>query len=165
MAEIDVIAQDLLAQDEEDLLAQLGARSQTAAADPSSEDLSALEEPIAVPRASWNDMIELGQRVFGPASSGAYNLLCSPIGGDSALAKELDNLMNLKTAEASAKATALLTPVLTGSLGLPQSLAVVVGSLVVKKLAKGTSDFVCDNWQKNIEGATTSETGTPSDSK
>jgi hypothetical protein len=151
MANIDAVVQSLLELDEEELTAQVGARSQSIEIDPSTADLASLEsEPIAASRASFDDLIKIGQNVFGPASSGAYNLLCSPVGGDTDLAQQIDSLMNQKTAEASAKATALLSPILAGSLGLPQSLAVVVGALVVKKLAKGTSDFVCENWKKNL---------------
>ena len=62
--------------------------------------------------------------------------------------------MDQNTSEANAKATALLTPILA-SVGLPQSLAVVVGALLVKKLAKGTSDFICTTWKANIDGTAT----------
>jgi hypothetical protein len=151
MANVDEIVQSLLELGEEELTAQVGARSQSIEIDPDTGDLASLEsEPIATSRASFDDLIKIGQNVFGPASSGAYNLLCSPVGGDTDLAQQIDSLMNQKTTEASAKATALLSPILAGSLGLPQSLAVVVGALVVKKLAKGTSDFVCENWKKNL---------------
>jgi len=33
---------------------------------------------------------------------------------------------------------------------LPQSVAIVVGTLLVKKLAKGSSDFICTKWKQNI---------------
>lgn len=67
---------------------------------------------------------------------------------DPKLAQELSNLMEQKTSEAAAKATAIIAPVLKGSLGFPESLAVVLGALLVKKLVKGTSDFICTSWQK-----------------
>lgn len=63
--------------------------------------------------------------------------------------------MNEKTTEAAAKMTAAPTPVLVGSLGLPQSLAVMVGSLIVKKIAKGISDFICENWKATLDGSVT----------
>jgi len=152
MANVDAVVQSLLELDEEELTAQVGARFQSIEIDPNAADLASLEEePIAASRASLDDLIKIGQKVFGPASAGAYNLLCSPVGGDDELAQQINNLINQKTAEASAKATALLSPILVGSLGLPQSLAIVVGALLVKKLAKGTSDLVCDNWKRNIE--------------
>ncbi|MCG8363799.1 MAG: hypothetical protein MJA27_10775 [Pseudanabaenales cyanobacterium] len=45
---------------------------------------------------------------------------------------------------------------MTSSLGLPRSLAMVVEALLVKTLAKGTSDLICTNWQKTVEGGTDS---------
>jgi hypothetical protein len=154
MTDVDAIAQKLLKLSEEELTAEVGARAQNIEADPSAGDLEALEaEPRAASRASFDDLRKLGQNVFGPASSGAYKVLCSPVGGNSDLAKELDSLMTQKTSEAAAKATALLAPILVGQLALPQSLAVVVGALLVKKLSKGAGDFICNNWKKNIESA------------
>ena len=47
----------------------------------------------------------------------------------------------------------LLAPVLVGSLGLPQSIAVLVGTLIVKRVAKGTSNFVCENWEKSLNSS------------
>lgn len=41
--------------------------------------------------------------------------------------------MGEKTTEAAAKMASLLAPVLVGSSGLPQSIAVLVGTLIVKK--------------------------------
>jgi hypothetical protein len=153
MAEVEAVAQNLLTLGEEYLLAQIGARSQAIEASPRAASIDALEEEIPVARGAFDELLKAGQNVFAPASAQAYKLFCSPIGGDSDLAKELDKLMNEKTAEAAAKMTGLLAPVLVGSLGLPQSIAVMVGSLIVKKIAKGTSDFVCENWKMALEDA------------
>jgi hypothetical protein len=111
-----------------------------------------------VPRGAFDDLLKAGKNVFAPAGAQAYKILCSPIGGDSELAAELDKLMNQKTADAAAKMTAAITPVLVTSLGLPQSIAVMVGSLIVKKVAKGTSDFICENWKETLEGSATANT-------
>jgi len=100
--------------------------------------------------------------VFSSVSPKAYELFCSPIGGNTELAAELDKLMNQKTAEAAAKMTGLLAPVLVGSLGLPQSIAVLVGSLVVKKLAKGTSNLVCENWKESLPSTVSPSVGSES---
>ena len=159
MAEIEAIAQNLLALDEDDLMAQIGARSQAIEASPRAASIDSLEEEVPVPRGAFDDLLKAGKNIFAPASAQAYNLLCSPMGGNSDLAKELDKLMNEKTAEASSKMAVALAPVLVGSLGLPQSIAVMVGSLVVKKVAKGTSDFVCENWKATLDH---SETPAPS---
>jgi hypothetical protein len=100
-------------------------------------------------------LLKAGKNIFAPASAQAYKILCSPMGGDSELAAELDKLMNQKTADAAAKMTAAITPVLVTSLGLPQSIAVMVGSLIAKKIAKGTSDLICENWKATLEGSET----------
>lgn len=154
MAEIEAVAQNLLTLNEEDLMAQIGARSQAIETSPSAASIDSLEEELPVPRGAFNDLLKAGKNIFAPASAQAYQLLCSPVGGDSELAAELGKLMNEKTAEAAAKMTAALTPVLVGSLGLPQSIAVMVGSLIVKKVAKGASELVCENWKSTLEGAT-----------
>jgi hypothetical protein len=164
MAEVEAVAQNLLALDEDELLAQLGARSQAIEASPTAASIDSLEEEVPVPRGAFDDLLKAGKNVFAPASAQAYKILCSPIGGDSDLAKELDKLMNEKTAEAAAKMTAALTPVLVSSLGLPQSIAVMVGSLIVKKAAKGASDFICENWQATLEGSTTASVNSPESS-
>jgi hypothetical protein len=150
MAEVEAIARGLLELDEDELLAQIGVRDQAIEANPSAAAIESLNEEIPVPRGAFDDLLKAGKNVFAPASAQAYKLLCSPIGGDSELAAQLDQLMSEKTAEAAAKMTGLLTPVLVGSLGLPQSIAVMVGTLLVKKTAKGTSDLICENWKTSL---------------
>ena len=160
MAEVEAIASGLLALDEDELLAQIGVRDQAIATDPSAAAIESLDEEMPVPRGAFDDLLKAGKNVFAPASAQAYKLLCSPIGGNSDLAAQLDQLMSQKTTEAAAKMTGLLTPVLVGSLGLPQSIAVMVGTLLVKKAAKGTSDLICVNWNASLEGS--SEASDPS---
>ncbi|PSB17788.1 hypothetical protein C7B61_20660 [filamentous cyanobacterium CCP1] len=164
MAEVEVVAQSLLVLDEDDLMAQIGARSQAIEASPSAASIDSLEEELPVPRGAFDDLLKAGRNIFAPASAQSYKILCSPIGGDSELAAELNKLMNEKTAEAAGKMAAALTPVLVGSLGLPQSIAVMVGSLIVKKVAKGTSDFICENWKVTLEGSVSPSETTPESS-
>ncbi|HEY9639465.1 MAG TPA: hypothetical protein V6C57_03220 [Coleofasciculaceae cyanobacterium] len=156
MAEVEAVAKNLLELDEDDLMVQIGVRAQEIETTPRAASIEALEEDIPVPRGAFNDLLKAGNNIFGPASEQAYKVLCSPIGGDSQLTAELDKLMTEKTTEAAAKMTGLLTPVLVGTLGLPQSLAVLVGSLIVKKLAKGTSDLICVNWKTNLDATSAS---------
>ncbi|NJR66095.1 MAG: hypothetical protein HC772_13460 [Leptolyngbyaceae cyanobacterium CRU_2_3] len=137
MAEIETVAQNLLQLDEDDLMVQIGVRAQAIEVSPEAGSIDSLSEEIPTSRGALSDLLKAGSHVFAPASEQAYKILCSPMGGDSELAAELDRLMSEKTATAAAKMTSLLTPVLVGSLGLPQSLAVLVGSLIVKKLSKG----------------------------
>jgi hypothetical protein len=164
MADVEAVAQNLLTLDEDDLMAQIGVRSQVIETSPEAASIDALEEDLPVPRGAFDDFLQAGKNVFAPASAQAYKILCSPIGGEGELAAELDKLMNQKTAEAAAKMTAALTPVLVGSLGLPQSIAVMVGSLIVKRVAKGTSDVICENWKATLEGAVDPAESTPENS-
>lgn len=154
MLKIEAVAQNLLVQDEDELMAQLGARSQMIEASPEVAAVDSLEKEVSVPRGAFNDLLKTGKDIFAPASAQAYKLFCSPR-GDGKLAAELDKLMNEKTAEAAAKMTAMLTPILVGSLGLPQSIAVMVGALIVKKIAKGASDLACENWKASLGSSAT----------
>jgi hypothetical protein len=161
MIEIEAFAKNLLELDENELMAQIGARSQAIEASPRAASIDSLGEEIPVPKGAFDELLKAGENIFAPASAQAYKILCSPIGGDGELAAELDKLMNEKTTEASTKMTAALTPVLVSSLGLPQSIAVMVGSLIVKKIAKGTSDFICENWKATLESSTTASASSP----
>ena len=150
MTDVNAVVQKLQALDEDELIVQLGMRAQALESDPSAASIESLEKPMPVPRASWDDVLKTGQNLLNKTSADTYKLMCTPIGGNGDLAKELNQVLNEKTAEAATKATSLITPVLVGSLGLPQSLAVLLGTLIVKKLAKETSDFICDRWQQSL---------------
>jgi hypothetical protein len=161
MAELEAVARNLAELDEDELTVQLGELSQYVDANP---DAASIDSIDAIPRSkgAFDDLLNAGKNVFTPASAQAYKILCSPIGGNnSELAAELDKLMNDKTTEAAAKMTAALTPVLVSSLGLPQSIAVMVGSLIVKKVAKGASDFICENWKVTLEGSASASDSNP----
>lgn len=165
MTNVNTVIQKLQKLDEDELIAQLGMRAQVFGSDPSAASIESLEEPMPVSRASWDDVLKTGQNLLNQTSADTYKLMCTPIGGNGDLAKELNQVLNEKTAEAAAKATSLITPVLVGSLGLPQSLAVLLGTLIVKKLAKGTSDFICDRWQQSLGiSSITSSTTIPASS-
>jgi hypothetical protein len=154
MSQLNTIATKLIEFDEEELVAKIGMRSQLQTrggeAELNDESFDFLDE--MVPRGGFNDFLEAGKDFFSPVNAQAFNILCSEIGQDSELGKALNSVMNIKTTEAAAKVTALLSPVLVSQLALPQSLAVMVGALIVKKGAKGASDFTCSNWKKSLEG-------------
>ncbi|MDX2100243.1 MAG: hypothetical protein SFW36_20905 [Leptolyngbyaceae cyanobacterium bins.59] len=164
MAEVEAIAQGLLALDDEDLMVQIGAQAQVIEASPEAASIESLVEELPVPKGAFDDLLKAGKNIFAPASAQAYNILCSPLGGDSELAKELEKLMNEKTAEAAAKMTATIAPILVGSLGLPQSIAVMVGALIVKRIAKGASNVICENWKETLEGPETPSADSPESS-
>jgi hypothetical protein len=154
MSEIEAVARGLLELDEDDLTVKLGLLEPELNSD--ARGATSIDDLLNMPtpKAGLGDLLKAGQNIFGPASAGAYKVLCSDIGDlakDSDLAKELTKLMDQRTSEASAKVAALLTPILASG-GLPQSLAVIVGALLVKKLAKDGADFICTKWKKNIEG-------------
>ncbi|MFM1843785.1 MAG: hypothetical protein RLZZ490_2528 [Cyanobacteriota bacterium] len=152
MSEIESLAQELLLLNEEELTTKLGLLDRDLNAGVRGAASVQYLESMPEPRAGLEDLFKIGQNLFGPASAGLYKILCSDVGEvvkDSELAQQLTELMNQKNAEASAKAAALITPLLTSG-GLPQSMAVMIGALIVKKLAKGSSDFICTKWQQNI---------------
>ena len=156
MSAIETVAQDLLALDEEELTTKLGLLDQDLNAGVRGATSLNYLENLPEPRGGLEDLLKAGQNIFGPASAEAYRVLCSDVGDlvkDADVTTELTKLMAQKTTEASTQAIALLTPILAGA-GLPQSVAIVVGTLLVKKLAKGSSDFICTKWKQNIEGVT-----------
>lgn len=139
MSGVETVAQNLLELDEQELTTKLGLLDQDLNAGVRGTTSIDYLENLHEPRGGLEDLLKAGQNVFGPASAGAYRVLCSDVNDlakDSDLAKELTKLMDTKTTEASTQAVALWTPILAGG-GLPQSVATVVGTLLVKKLAKG----------------------------
>lgn len=164
MTDVNAVIQKLQALDEDELIAQLGMRAQAIESDPSAASIESLEEPMPVPRASWDDVLKTGQNLLNKTSADTYKLMCTPIGSNGDLAKELNQVLSEKTAEAAIKATSLITPILVGSLGLPQSLAVLLGTLIVKKLAKESSEFICDRWQQSLGISSISPTTIPDSS-
>ncbi|WP_404790152.1 hypothetical protein [Altericista sp. CCNU0014] len=157
MAEINDLAQKLLELDEDELEAMIGMRSQSQSrsgvSGETDDSLDSLEEDIdTVPKGGLNDFLNAGKDFFAPINAQAYKYLCSDIDKDSELGKALSTVMSDKTTEAAAKVTAFLSPVLVTQFALPQALAVLIGTLIVKKVAKGASDFTCSNWKKSLEG-------------
>jgi hypothetical protein len=156
MAEINDLAQKLLELDEDELEARIGMRSQSQSrsggTDVTDNSLNSLEDMDAVPRGAFNDFLNAGKDFFIPINAQAFKYLCSDIDKNSELGKALSKVMDDKTAEAAAKVTAFLSPYLVTQFALPQALAVLVGTLIVKKVAKGTSDFTCSNWEKSLAG-------------
>lgn len=159
MADVQNVVQNLIALDEEELTARIGMRSQAQAR--GGEDLDSLENLEAIPRGALEDFLKVGQDFFAPINAQAYQLLCTEIGSDSELGKALNNVMDVKTTEAAAKVTALISPILVTQMALPQSLAVLVGTLIVKKVAKVASDFTCSTWKKALEGETPVQEAAP----
>jgi hypothetical protein len=159
MAEINDVAQKLHTLKEEELEAMIGERSQSQSqsrsqvTDVTDDSLDLLLEYIETgTRGPVDDFLNAGKNFFAPINAQAYKYLCSDIDEDSELGRALSTVMNDKTTEAAAKVTAFLSPILVTQFALPQALAVLIGTLIVKKVAKGFADFTCSNWEKSLEG-------------
>jgi hypothetical protein len=153
MAELHDVVQNLIMLDEDELAARIGMRSQAQSwGGEVNDSLDDLQEMEAIPRGALEDFLNAGKDFFTPVNAQAYKILCTEIGSDSEIGKALNNVMDIKTTEAAAKVTALISPILVTQLALPQSLAVLVGTLIVKKVAKVASDFTCSTWKKALEG-------------
>ena len=102
-------------------------------------------------RTVFEDSITVGQRVLTELSPKAYKLLCSPIEGDNELAQELTKLMDKKTQESAKEAAEKLGYLLMGNgLGLSQRVTLMVSSVIIRKIASGTSDFICGRWEETL---------------
>jgi hypothetical protein len=166
MAATNDLAQKLHKLNEVELETMIGMRSESQSRSSmtgeTDDSLDSLEEDIdTVPRGGLNDFINAGKDFFAPINAQAYKYLCSDIDKDSELGKALSTVMSDKTTEAAAKVTAFLSPVLVTQFALPQALAVLVGTLIVKKVAKGTSDFTCSNWKQALEGEIPAQDAAP----
>ena len=67
MAEIEAVARSLAERSEDELIAQLGAISQTAEADSSAASLDSIEY-IPVPRGAFDELFQAGMHVFSSIS-------------------------------------------------------------------------------------------------
>lgn len=98
------------------------------------------------------DSLTRGKQVFAKVSPMVYRLLCNPLGDrDSDLARELTKLMDLKVDEFAKKAVGLLGPVLVQSLGIPQTLALVIATLLIKKAVSSSANLICESWKESLE--------------
>lgn len=102
-------------------------------------------------RTVFEDSITVGRRVLAEVTPKAYKLLCSPIDGDNELAQELTKLMDKKTQKAAKKAAEKLGYLLIGGgLGLSQRITLMVSSVIIRKIASGTSDAICGRWEETL---------------
>lgn len=157
MADINEILQNLSDQDEDELAAQLGMQAQIIGKDLQTGDtrsasIDSLEVAQAVPRGLMDDALASGQRLLNWISPAAYNLLCTPLGGDSAdeTMKELVKLLDEDLEKNIAKAAGMLAPYLVSSLGLAPAIAAVVATLIIKRTSKQGGKFICDNWKNTL---------------
>lgn len=155
MANIDDVLQDLSALPEDELEAQLGIRAQTIGEETTrgaveAASIESIDPNAPVPRGLVDDALATGQRLFNWISPAAYKLLCTPMGGDSSdeTMQQLVKLLDEDLETNIAKAAGMLAPFLTANLGLAPAVAALVSTLIIKRVAKGTSKFACESWQK-----------------
>ena len=165
----EVAVEELWETDEDLLLAQLGQlseRSPIVTERPVGMRAEVLERsPIVTERpiAMRSELVTLEDRSYGAVknllakgneafetiSPLAYKVLCSDL-GEGELAQELTKLMENNTEAAAAKAVTILGSVLLKHLNMPQTMAMVMATLVIKRAAKETSTLICENWQKRL---------------
>lgn len=157
MPDVSELLQALSNLNEEELEARLGMRAQTIGDDlkrgnTRSASVDSLEIDTAVPRGVLDDALAAGQRLFNWISPAAYNLLCTPLGGDSAdeTMKELVKLLDEDLEKNIAKAAGMLAPFLVSSLGLAPAIAAVVATLIIKRTSKQGGKLICDNWKNTL---------------
>lgn len=157
MTEIDQLLQDLSELPEDELEAQLGARAQTIGEEATqgvveSASIESIDPNAPVPRGLVDDAMAAGQRLFNWISPAAYQLLCTPLGGDGSdeTMQELVKLLDQDLEKNLAKAAGMLAPFLTANLGLAPAIAALVSTLIIKRVSKGVSKFTCDAWLKTL---------------
>jgi hypothetical protein len=150
MAETDELIQQLLDLDEDQLKIQLGIQAQAMEAESRGDSMESIEvEPV--PKGGINTQaLEMGQQLFDRINTGAYDILCGNPFPDSG-----ETLQQLKKAleENYAKATGLLAPVLVSGLGLAPAIATIIATIIIKKIAQGSSNLICETWQKSLNPA------------
>jgi hypothetical protein len=157
MANIDELLQDLSTLPEDELEAQLGLRAQTIGEEATrgsaeSASIESIDPNAPVPRGIVDDALATGQRLFNWINPAAYKLLCTPLGGEGAdeTMQQLVKLLDEDLEKNVAKAAGMLAPLLSANLGLAPAVAALVSTLIIKRVAKGTSKFACDSWQKML---------------
>lgn len=152
MAELDELVQQLLTLDEDELKTQLGMQVQGIGEDLKADtSLAALDVNtlMAVPRGPIADKaLEVGQRLFNRVNAGAYDILCgNPFDDAGETLKQLEKALD----ESYAKAAGIVAPFLVTSLGLAPAIATIIATLIIQKIAKGSSQLICDTWKKSLE--------------
>lgn len=107
----------------------------------------------------------VGQGFFNKINPQAYKLLCTPFGGEGSdkTMQELVKLLDEDLEKNVAKAAGMLAPVLTTSFGVAPAVAVLVSTLILRRVSKGVSKFTCDAWQKTLPSSESSETSSNSE--
>ncbi len=162
MAEVESLVESLWELDDDVLEAQLGSHVQAiedevagrgarrAGADPAS--LDSIDVGVAARAAIDPKFLNAGRRLFNWINPAAYKLLCTPLGGEGSdeTMQELVKLLDQDLEKNVVKAAGMLAPFLTANLGLAPAIAVLVSTLIIKRVSKEVSKFTCDAWQKTL---------------
>ena len=157
MAEIETLVESLWELDDEQLEAQIGSRAQAigddvafpgargALADPAS--LDSIEVDVATKAPIDPRLLEVGRRVFERLNPIAYELLCKPLGGED---PETQKILDETISQNYTKAAGMLAPVLVSGLGLAPTVATLLATLIIKKIANYAATGICETWEKNL---------------
>lgn len=157
MAEVEVLVESLWELDDDDLEGMIGSRAQAigddvagrgakgASADPAS--LDSIDVDVAARAPIDPRVIEAGRRLFDRINPITYELLCKPLGGED---PETQKILDETISQNYTKAAGMLAPVLISGLGLAPTVATLLATLIIKKIAKTGSDAICETWEKNL---------------
>jgi hypothetical protein len=147
MENTDELMQQLLDLDEDQLKAQLGIQAQGIAANPSIASIEAVDVDAAPRGIIDAKALEFGQRLFNRINQGAYEIMCEdPFGDRSETLQQLEQALN----DNYVKAAGILAPALVSGLGLAPAIATIIATIIVKKIAQGSANLICETWQKTL---------------
>lgn len=155
MAEIAVIVESLWELDEDELEAQIGSHALaigddvaglgTRGIDPAS--LDAIDAGVASRGAIDPRFLETGKRLFDRMNPLVYEIMCKPLGGEDL---ETQKILDEAISQNYTKAAGMLAPVLISGLGLAPTVATLLATLILKKIANYTATGICETWEKSL---------------
>jgi hypothetical protein len=157
VAEVEALVESLWELDDDQLAAQIGSRAQAigdnvafsgargAFADPAS--LDSIEVDVATKAPIDPRLLDAGRRLFDRINPIAYELLCKPLGGED---PETQKILDEAISQNYTKAAGMLAPVLISGLGLAPTVATLLATLIIKKIANYAATGICETWQKNL---------------
>lgn len=151
MSKIDELVEGLAGFDEEELKIKLGVYVQNLGKDLNqSGAIDSLEEMSqeAVPRGLVADKaLAMGERLLKQLNAEAYDFLCgNPFEDQGEMLQTIEAAMKDNTT----KAASFITPILVANLGLAPTVAAIVSTLIVQKIAKSVGETICSSWGKTI---------------
>jgi len=150
MKDYNELVEQLLELDEESLELQLGMKLEELDSDPNGTGEAATLDSIDVDvaaRAPINpELLATGQKLLKRVSAGLFDLICNPLTSDPESKKVIDDVLD----QQYTRAAALLAPMLVSALNLAPAVAVLIATLVVKKLAIAGYKELCKSWKASL---------------